>query len=618
MIPLEIQHDGNKPNAQKNNWTIVAFPKDNFYHSKCGKKIFGSKAEILSNLFQTKSKKRVLMLIASVFIPWIAVIVIQSIYYNYFYRTSPVLDAIHNFLWCTENFIPSLGQLLFIFSFNTQLVKYQLSQFEVLYKFYLCITCASAVLLMKSIYNTSTPWQKLNDVIYGISVATLIALSVFVATCADAVKTHYISKIYISLIAIVILLATEVEYIILRWSYSAFYQITIFGIILNGFDIIRHGIETLIIFFVKELIVQIYTYKIQKQDTKAVVIKTNAIIDWYAYDSCHHENENKISLLDNDYNHNCNHSNSQSSCSIKDEIAETCTRDNNNNKFVRCKVHMDQDFYHTDCMIKVLKLPKSFADRMSKIFQSEKILVVGFIVLAFYFSLFIISFINNQKILYQYRAKDSLENVCDIIRVLILIIFQILTILSFNVKLFKLQFENFETIYKLSNTLIIIICEMIYIANNSGYKNAFIDEKQMLIARNVLYFICIFIAVVGVSCIDAWCIDIIYKKLSLICLVMGLIYWFIITVYQRSYQDYPYLNPKINIYYTQRSAFAALIIFSLKNLLLLIYYNCKGCRKKVNYNVNGTMTTSPTMMMKKCEQAISPFDNPTILWVNRE
>ena len=608
MIPLEVQDDENIT-SDNSVLTILAFPDDNLYHSKCGQKIFGSKADALSKLFQTKSQKTVIMLVLSFVVPWLAILAIQSILYFYFSNVSKVLDVIHDILYCSENVSILIGQLLFIFSFNLQLVKYQLSQFEVLYKFYLLICCAVALFFNKSLYDGDKSLQEAENIISAISDVIVVALSVIIATCADAAKTHYSSKIFVSITAIVGLSSMETEYLLLQWSPDNFYQVTIFKITLNGYDVLQHCIETLIVFFIKELVFQIYIYSFEKQYTKAAVIKTNVIIDWYHSFNTHIDG-NRTSLLDIS-----DHEYAYDTKAIK--MIDSSSFDSNHRHLHRntdqqlqqklpIVAYMDQDFYHTDCIMKTFRLRKSFADTLSKIFQSKKIIGVGFIVLIVYVTLLMISFANNKKSFYQYTQTNILQDICDIIRVIILIIFEILVIFSFNVKLFKLQFKNFETIYKLSNTLIIMICEIMYIVNDSDYKNATNDEQRMLITRSILDFICIFIAVTGLSCIDAWCIDAIYKKISLICLVTGLIYWFMITVHERSYQDYPYLNANINIYYTQRSAFATLIVFSLKNLLLLIYYNCR----KNHYHI------SPQTMIRKSERAVSPFDNPIILWIN--
>ena len=624
MIPLEVEDDENvSSNNNSNALTILAFPDDNLYHSKCGKKVFGSKADTLSKLFQTNSQKTVIILVASFVVPWLTVIAIQSILFNYFWNISKVLDTIHDILYVSESIIPMIGQLLFILSFNLQLVKYQLSQFEVLYKFYLLITCAVSLFFVKSLFHGSKSWNEVENIICATFSLIVVALAVIIATCADAAKTHYSSKIFVSIIAIFALISAEIEFLMVRWSSKDFYQIIVFGITLNGYDILRHCIETLIVFFIKELVIQIYIYSFQKQYTKAAVIKSNVIIDWYDKRNIN-INDNRKSLLDynwndesystpNSYNHNNNsdidiHSNSDQN--FHADINSDADTDRQLQQKLPIVVYMEQDFYHTDCMItrmKMFGLEKSFADRLSGVFQSKKIVGVACFVFSVYATLVIVAVANNKNAFLHYTEPDTntLQDICITVRVILLIIFEVLVIFSFNVKLFKLQFENFETIYKLSNALIIIICEMMYIGNDSDYKNASSDGQRMLIVRNILYFICSFIAVTGVSCIDAWCINAIYKKIFLICLVTGLVYWFMITVHQRTYQDYPYLNPKINIYYYQRSAFATLIVFLLKNLLLLIYYSCR----KTHHITTQTMT-------KKSERAVSPFDNPIILWIN--
>lgn len=621
MIPLEIQTQPNinaiDDDIIENQLIIVPSSHDDFYHTKCGTRLFCSKSDILSKTFQTGNKKKVCMIVSSVMVPWLLCNVTQSII-NYYFLDIPFLATLHLILYGGEHSILVIGQLLFLFSFNIKLFKYQLSQFEVLYKFYLFVVCIIGLSLEKA--------QKFHAQDFSAFILGVIGgvQCFIITTCIDAAKVNYIAKIIFIFIAILVFTILEIEQVMLYFNSNQFDSIIIFNIEFNGYILVRHGIETLLIFLTKQFVVTIYRYAIKREYNKSIAIKKLVIVDWYCPVYPRYKmipNHNNITVDIADTKHEILllpiATPAMAMVEFKNERAPHVRPSNLDTNFFKSKIiaYAQNDIYHRYCCIKILRMKQRRIDKMSDIFQSKKIISIAIIVFILYFILSLIAFFNNNS-----NNKQTLTvTICNIIRNLLLIIFQILILLSWNIKLIKLQLVNFETNYKIVNAMIIITCEILYIIHSDDYKTSSSSQKQLLIIENVLYFICIFIGVIGVSYIDTWCIDSIYKIIYVLLVMITLIYWFIITIYQRAYQDYPmlYIIRQYNIYcyYVERSAFGGLIVYSIKNFAILIYYTILQClTKKKNYYHGPIRQSSTRNLMIKSVQAISTFNNAIILW----
>ena len=82
-------------------------------------------------------------------------------------------------------------------------------------------------------------------------------------------------------------------------------------------------------------------------------------------------------------------------------------------------------------------------------------------------------------------------NTFGFVQSLILIVTALLTLIAFNVKLFKMQFFEFETSYKVYNAFVVIICEITYVIKT--------QQCTMLGIDNFLDGIVLLLTVIGVS-----------------------------------------------------------------------------------------------------------------------
>ena len=192
--------------------------------------------------------------------------------------------------------------------------------------------------------------------------------------------------------------------------------------------------------------------------------------------------------------------------------------------------------------------------------------------------IYCLNFNDNDQILMDY--------IVSIMTTLLIFLSLSLIILSFNIKLFKQQLKEFETLFKLYNVLKFAICEIMFVFEvathgttndmyNYNYNNAF------LIYRTFIYIINLTLLIIGVSCIDGWPMFFKTKFLLLIFAWFGMILFFFNTTYTRDDENYITisnlfgikLNTPYTSYDTQVSACATIILFITKECLLLVYFH---------------------------------------------
>ena len=336
------------------------------------------------------------------------------------------------------------------------------------------------------------------------------------------------------------------------------------------------------------------------------------------YNNYHNINQAKHNMTSNNYNI---HSNS--------------TINTNYNSLLIRQAQSNNDFYHlslcncynyncclfcckcTCCMSNGNLLQSN--NYLSHIFHTGK----GFIVL------FICAFVYTILVCFQfifYGNKESIGNqIFEITRSLVLISFILLVLLSFNVNLFKRQFVQFETIYKLYAVFKIAICEMFYLYLFKQDDNNII-YYHLEIFVNVLNFILLFLMIIGVSCIDAWNTRNYIKIISLIFALFGIFYYYFATISNRSSDDYftftiPIVNRLSNGLEAQKFAFLTLVIFLAKQMVLLIYFDFKlDCCNLAN--VFFKCVICPTICGRILAQsgyspnkAVGITENPIIEWI---
>ena len=165
---------------------------------------------------------------------------------------------------------------------------------------------------------------------------------------------------------------------------------------------------------------------------------------------------------------------------------------------------------------------------------------------------------------------------------------------------------QFETIYKIYNALLIVVCEITWIIKT--------DFNVIgLILSKLQGSIALLLAIIEV-CFDAWNIHFSIKLIGLITALISVVATDIEFVTQRTSDDYdqftiPGFERVSNGYYSQIHALHVLSIFLLKQAGLLIYYNCKlkcNCNcKYVNCHCDKGKTTN---------KALSISQRPIIKW----
>ena len=212
-----------------------------------------------------------------------------------------------------------------------------------------------------------------------------------------------------------------------------------------------------------------------------------------------------------------------------------------------------------------------------------------------------------QSIIFNNDELSTCSLILGMIRSILIIVVSCLVLLSYNIPLIKEQLLNFETIYKLYNVLVIFVAEVIYILVANDRLN--MTHFVLLFINETFYFIALFLVVIGVSCVDAWNTHT-YTKIGLLIVgVIVLTYWYLelMILGNREEDDYltwkiPLFNRRSNGYHSQQFAFQTIILFLIKQLALLTYFEINLCN-------NGNCGQNPGKSLVIAE-------NPVIKWHN--
>ena len=237
----------------------------------------------------------------------------------------------------------------------------------------------------------------------------------------------------------------------------------------------------------------------------------------------------------------------------------------------------NDDFFHSKCLLKIISVES--ADYLSNLLHTKNMLKILLTLILVASAQFIFNFYGN--------FDPKLYKICYIttqIIALIVLIAMILMFCSLNIPLTISQFKQFETIFKLANTVIIAISQQ--------YSISYLLEQPLLSEENtytlwtteylnVIYFfqsICIVISTLIVSCIDAYYNSYCAKLIVLIAFVIYCIISFCLLVFgYTTVSNYhftfiiPILDVKFDSYHLQVTAFENLSIYLSKCIFLTIY-----------------------------------------------
>ena len=382
----------------------------------------------------------------------------------------------------------------------------------------------------------------------------------------------------------------------------------------------RNAIETIILLALKQFCLCIYN-EIEfdkclscftnvninccgKYKDSALSITMHPIIIW--------KTRKKHPLLEDNTSYSYNHSDSCHSTIIKEG-------------------YVDHDFYHSKCCTSIWhnfnccccpcnRNYNAACDQtsLSVFFQSSRVWI------PFGITVFICGTLQMVDDIINGNTVTSLTRILNMCQLLTLTGLILSILLSFNIKLFKLQLKEFETIYKLYNCVKIILCQISYDFYYFTQQNWKVNTKFYLsIIEDFMRSGILLLLVVTTSCIDAWPIQhsnysysyIDIKLVLLIVSFMVISYWYYLNAAYTTADDYFTINIAVfarisNGYETANYSYATLLAFLFKQICLLIYYRIDACCccKRLNCKCkNFTFGQNKT-------RAVSIVSHPTVVW----
>ena len=255
--------------------------------------------------------------------------------------------------------------------------------------------------------------------------------------------------------------------------------------------------------------------------------------------------------------------------------------------YLELVAHGEDDFYHTKCCAKLLCNNKNLVKCLSTTHRSVRRFAT---IVSFEIVLYAILAVIQRIVLIEskYCTIHNLSYlILELVRSLIIFIQLILLGLAFNVKLFKQQLFEFETIYKGMNCIILVVFVLWHEISDEIAKSS--DDyplgcKVFTISKHAFYIIDISLMIVLVICIDAWNVGSIPKFVLIMLGWIGLGYYYYYYAISFCAPDNPYqiqndyftismINSdyKKSFYYLTRNAIETLLIFVFKQICVFIY-----------------------------------------------
>ena len=612
---------------------ILGVENEDFYHSQCCLILLcntKNRANCLSDTFH--SRKSVVIIVCLLFIYGLCVVIQQSTKGHWpQYCSFNVYFSLEILRSC----ILKLIMILLMLSFNVKIFKKQCVEFETMYKLYNCLVIIFCVELWEATGKTitltgfgrCTPFLTVQELMYPLT----ITFGVLLVTCIDAWRV----PVYTKLFALFLVLGGIIYYYYYFAGNYGNERFTDWYIYFGSFDIgmyylSRNAIETLILLAAKQFCLCVYNEikfdKIApcfanlninccgKNKDCALSITTHSIIVWKIQSS---KNDPLLSIQ-NDSNDNINNSDNTSINNIKE-------------------AYKNEDFYHSDsCTTAVNRVCIGCTNdqtRMSTFFQSSKVWIPFAITLFVCGVLSVINLIIDTRNL---RNIGWLAELLSIFELLLVIILVSLVLLSFNVKLLKLQLRQFETIYKLYNCVKIIMCQISYDINQISCNGSNCQTDAEFYLSTIGHFmrsLALLLLVVFTSCIDSWpinvengsynysCVKINIKLVALVFSFIVITYWYYINAAYTEPEDYFTVTIEIfdrlsNGYETANFAYETILAFLFKQICLLIYYQidlssicCKGC------NCNKYCCKCEKIKFgQQQNKAVAIIEHPKVVW----
>lgn len=274
-------------------------------------------------------------------------------------------------------------------------------------------------------------------------------------------------------------------------------------------------------------------------------------------------------------------------------------------KLANAKHVYSDDNYENPSRIYLSKYPIN--DQCSQFWRSNKfwVAIVPFIVLYFLLAIF--------------ESLGLIDwDVGEILRAIIINLILFLVIFSFNAKLFLRQIGEFETIYKLWNSFIVAYAWIHIAFKCKGKENGGNGDNNILDLFGVIGFTSnIIFVVMFVSTIDAWKVESQCTKVIAICFGICGTSWFavigrtaFITDSECDSVDWSIFGLyDISVQATVNSAFANIILFLIKQVVSIAYFNYKskkqdGLMNSIRRSISGKSVSQTSVIEKQRKHKI--------------
>ena len=649
---------------------LTVHPKDNFYHSNCCTQYCccnnPSVGICLSQTFQ--SPKRTATIFCTGLIFYVIFVVIQQFTLDADDGYCSISNAIYLSLETIRSLMAFVQVIFVLLAFNKHLFSQQLLEFETLYKLSNCliliifvasyeITKTNDAIGVDSNYFACKIYSSIKYTFYVVDISSFIVLVI----CIDAWNMNRIFKLCIMIIGFGGLVFYyhyyAEQYCIWGNIYKDYIIIPIINYSVSVYYTTRNAIETLLIFIFKQICVFIFNefeftsccinstctcicHNCGQRRNEAVSISVHPRLHWKSrITTCNYTPT--LTKISHDFSVSLT-ADQGGSNSYYRSLTDFQTNDYNYNSKSHASVMYNviqanecDDFYHTKCcknscikfMICLCKNNNKHidkyidheADNRSQISMADKIgneLRHGLEThKGLYLTIYIILII---VIIGLHIAAAKYDNgLCVLIATFLATAGVLPFFLSFNVDLVKSQLYQFETVYKIYLVITFVITDMSYFFTTSRYSKSIRGENgSILIVYNILRIPLWILTIVGASSIDAWNVHF-YVKLFVLTTVniwIGTWYLYYGLSSDRTSTDYfsftvPFFARISNAYFVQQYALMTLWIFSLKQLVLLVYFGKNLCKCFKNFSCCDTFQCG-----KNPDKAVGIIVHPYINW----